>query len=88
MASGVLTGALPIPHSPTVNRYGNTLKNLTIPIALVVVPLCHRPFTVNAWPSIAEGIGARTSMSENELDILTRYFQYNAKILPRNSDPR
>ncbi|ENP9523105.1 cytochrome C, partial [Shigella sonnei] len=34
---------------------------------------------VNAWPSIAKGMGARTSMSENELDILTRYFQYNAK---------
>ncbi|MEW0741489.1 hypothetical protein AB0T95_17810, partial [Escherichia coli] len=29
--------------------------------------------------SIAKGMGARTSMSENELDILTRYFQYNAK---------
>lgn len=45
---------------------------------------CHAPiaadhFTINAWPSIAKGMGARTSMSENELDILTRYFQYNAK---------
>ncbi|TWQ21513.1 integrase arm-type DNA-binding domain-containing protein [Escherichia coli] len=45
---------------------------------------CHAPiaadhYTVNAWPSIAKGMGARTSMSENELDILTRYFQYNAK---------
>lgn len=45
---------------------------------------CHAPiaadhYTVNTWPSIAKGMGARTSMSENELDILTRYFQYNAK---------
>lgn len=45
---------------------------------------CHAPiaadhYTVNAWPSIAKGMGTRTSMSENELDILTRYFQYNAK---------
>ena len=45
---------------------------------------CHAPiaadhYTVNTWPSIAKGVGARTSMSENELDILTRYFQYNAK---------
>ncbi|END1883578.1 NapC/NirT family cytochrome c [Escherichia albertii] len=45
---------------------------------------CHAPiaadhYTVNAWPSIAKGMGARTSISDNELDILTRYFQYNAK---------
>ncbi|MEF3525804.1 hypothetical protein, partial [Citrobacter freundii] len=27
----------------------------------------------------AKGMGARTNISENELDILSRYFQYNAK---------
>lgn len=36
-------------------------------------------FTLNAWPSVAKGMGARTNISENELDILSRYFQYNAK---------
>lgn len=45
---------------------------------------CHAPipakhFTLNAWPSVAKGMGARTNISENELDILSRYFQYNAK---------
>ncbi|MDO1801630.1 cytochrome C, partial [Escherichia coli] len=34
---------------------------------------------VNTWTNIAKGMGSRTSMSENEMDILTRYFQYNAK---------
>ena len=45
---------------------------------------CHAPipanhFTLNAWPSVAKGMGARTNISETELDILSRYFQYNAK---------
>ncbi|XPE64649.1 hypothetical protein ACNKHU_11310 [Shigella flexneri] len=39
MASGVFTGALTDPALADRNRYGNTLKNLTIPIALVVMPL-------------------------------------------------
>lgn len=29
--------------------------------------------------SVAKGMGARTNISETELDILSRYFQYNAK---------
>ncbi|MFP1591498.1 hypothetical protein ACLB1M_15265 [Escherichia coli] len=54
---------------------------------------CHAPiaadhYTVNAWPSIAKGMGARTSMSENELDILRGISSTTPKILPRNSDPR
>ncbi|KNC93869.1 NapC/NirT family cytochrome c [Trabulsiella odontotermitis] len=45
---------------------------------------CHAPipthhYTLNAWPSVVKGMGARTNISENELDILSRYFQYNAK---------
>lgn len=48
---------------------------------------CHAPipashFTLNAWPSVAKGMGARSNISENELDILSRYFQYNAKDMP------
>lgn len=45
---------------------------------------CHakissKHYTVNAWPAVAKGMGARTDISEQDLDILTRYFQYNAK---------
>ncbi|WP_419722247.1 NapC/NirT family cytochrome c [Serratia fonticola] len=45
---------------------------------------CHAPipahhFTLNAWPSVAKGMGARTNIDDSEMDILTRYFQYNAK---------
>jgi trimethylamine-N-oxide reductase (cytochrome c) cytochrome c-type subunit TorY len=45
---------------------------------------CHAPiaaehYTLNAWPSIAKGMGARTDISEDDLDILTRWFQYHAK---------
>lgn len=45
---------------------------------------CHAPiaadhYTLNAWPSIAKGMGARTDISDENLDILTRWFQYHAK---------
>lgn len=36
-------------------------------------------FTVNAWPSIAKSMGERTSISAEDLEILTKYFQYHAK---------
>lgn len=39
-----LQGALTDPALATVNRYGNTLKNLTIPIALVAMRLL--PLTI------------------------------------------
>lgn len=45
---------------------------------------CHakissKHFTVNAWPAVNKGMGARTDISPQDLDILTKYFQYNAK---------
>ena len=45
---------------------------------------CHAPiaadhYTLNAWPSIAKGMGSRTDISDDDLDILTRWFQYHAK---------
>ncbi|UJF17771.1 NapC/NirT family cytochrome c [Vibrio sp. SS-MA-C1-2] len=36
-------------------------------------------FTVNAWPSVAKGMGARTDISDLDLEILTKFFQYHAK---------
>ncbi|WP_246201650.1 NapC/NirT family cytochrome c [Budvicia diplopodorum] len=36
-------------------------------------------YTVNAWPAVAKGMGARTDISPEDLEILTKYFQYNAK---------
>ncbi|GKX55269.1 cytochrome c-type protein [Leminorella grimontii] len=45
---------------------------------------CHakissKHYTVNAWPAVAKGMGDRTDITPQNLDILTRYFQYNAK---------
>lgn len=45
---------------------------------------CHakisaKHYTVNAWPAVAKGMGARTDISPEDLEILTKYFQYNAK---------
>ena len=36
-------------------------------------------FTVNAWGPVAKGMGERTDISEEDLEILTKYFQSNAK---------
>ncbi|WP_424588472.1 NapC/NirT family cytochrome c [Buttiauxella sp.] len=49
---------------------------------------CHAPiaadhYTLNAWPSIAKGMGARTDIRDDDLDILTRWFQYHAKDIAR-----
>lgn len=41
------------------------------------IPTQH--FTVNAWPSVAKSMGDRTSITPEDLEILTKYFQYNAK---------
>jgi len=45
---------------------------------------CHakissKHYTANAWPAVAKGMGDRTDITPQNLDILTRYFQYNAK---------
>lgn len=80
MASGVFAGALIDPalaDRKPLWQYAEKLDG-------TYCAGCHAPiaadhYTVNTWPSIAKGMGARTSKSENELDILTRYFQYNAK---------
>ncbi|MFV0576548.1 MAG: hypothetical protein ACK5NC_14195 [Vibrio sp.] len=36
-------------------------------------------FTVNAWGPVAKSMGARTNMSKQDLQILTKYFESNAK---------
>ncbi len=88
MRQASLQGVLTDPALADRKPHGNTLKNLTIPIALVAMPLLLRPLHRQCMAVHCQRNGCANSMSENELDILTRYFQYNAKVLPRNSDPR
>lgn len=36
-------------------------------------------FTVNAWGPVAKGMGERTDITDEDLELLTKYFQHHAK---------
>ncbi|HIF9368571.1 TPA: NapC/NirT family cytochrome c [Photobacterium damselae] len=57
--------------------YAEQLDNVYCSTCHAKIPANH--FTVNAWPSVAKSMGDRTSISAEDLEILTKYFQYNAK---------
>lgn len=57
--------------------YAEQLDNVYCSTCHAKIPSNH--FTVNAWPSVAKSMGDRTSISAEDLEILTKYFQYNAK---------
>ncbi len=58
-------------------NYAEQLDNVFCSTCHAKIPANH--FTVNAWPSVAKGMGDRTSISAEDLEILTKFFQYNAK---------
>ncbi|MGF1788815.1 NapC/NirT family cytochrome c [Photobacterium swingsii] len=57
--------------------YAEQLDNVYCSTCHAKIPTNH--FTVNAWPSVAKSMGDRTAISAEDLEILTKYFQYNAK---------
>lgn len=57
--------------------YAEKLDNAYCSICHAQIPAEH--FTVNAWPNIAKSMGDRTAITPEELEILTKYFQFNAK---------
>ncbi|MDE1310976.1 NapC/NirT family cytochrome c [Vibrio aestuarianus] len=57
--------------------YAEQLDNVYCSTCHAKIPSNH--FTVNAWPSVAKSMGDRTSITKEDLEILTKYFQYNAK---------
>ena len=57
--------------------YASELDNVYCSGCHALIPAGH--FTVNAWKPVAKGMGDRTDISELDLEILTKYFQYHAK---------
>ncbi|MBY8072000.1 NapC/NirT family cytochrome c [Vibrio fluvialis] len=57
--------------------YAEQLDNVYCSTCHAKIPSEH--FTVNAWPAVAKSMGDRTSISKEDLEILTKFFQYNAK---------
>ncbi|WP_039958493.1 NapC/NirT family cytochrome c [Vibrio sinaloensis] len=78
--SVTLTGEI---NSPVVDSlepvwtYAEQLDNVYCSTCHSKIPGEH--FTVNAWGPVAKGMGARTDISPENLELLTKYFQNHAK---------
>ncbi|OEF30215.1 NapC/NirT family cytochrome c [Vibrio rumoiensis] len=58
-------------------KYAKDLDNVYCSTCHAKIPTSH--FTVNAWPSVVKTMGSRTDISDANLEILTKFFQYHAK---------
>ncbi len=75
-----LTGTIDSPVVDTLEpiwSYATQLDNVYCATCHAKIPANH--FTVNAWGPIAKGMGDRTDISPENLEILTKFFQYHAK---------
>ncbi|MEZ9648525.1 NapC/NirT family cytochrome c [Vibrio sp. 10N.261.52.C2] len=78
--SVALTGDI---TSPVVDKldpiwsYAEELDNVYCATCHAKIPSNH--FTVNAWGPVAKSMGDRTDISEQNLELLTKYFQNHAK---------
>ncbi|MGO1617412.1 MAG: NapC/NirT family cytochrome c [Oceanisphaera sp.] len=75
-----LTGditALVLDSNDAIWEYGNQLDSTYCSTCHAKIPANH--FTVNAWGPVAKSMGTRTDISDLNLEILTKYLQYNAK---------
>ncbi|MFB9135438.1 NapC/NirT family cytochrome c [Vibrio olivae] len=57
--------------------YAQELDNVYCATCHAKIPAEH--FTVNAWGPVAKSMGARTDISDANLEILTKFFQHHAK---------
>lgn len=75
-----LTGDITAPvldSNDAIWEYGNQLDSTYCSTCHAKIPANH--FTVNAWGPVAKSMGTRTDISDLNLEILTKYLQYNAK---------
>ena len=57
--------------------YAEELDNVYCSTCHAKIPAGH--FTVNAWGPVAKGMGDRTDISSEDLELLTKFFQNHAK---------
>ena len=57
--------------------YAEELDNVYCATCHAKIPAGH--FTVNAWGPVAKGMGDRTDISSEDLELLTKFFQNHAK---------
>lgn len=75
-----LTGTINSPVVDTLDpvwSYAKELDNVYCSTCHAKIPSDH--FTVNAWGPVAKGMGDRTDITPENLEILTKFFQHHAK---------
>ncbi len=75
-----LTGTIDSPVVDTLEpvwSYAQELDNVYCATCHAKIPSNH--FTVNAWGPVAKSMGARTDITDENLEILTKFFQHHAK---------
>ncbi|OCH15997.1 MULTISPECIES: NapC/NirT family cytochrome c [unclassified Aliivibrio] len=78
--SAELTGDIEAPvlaSNQPLWDYAEQLDNVYCSTCHAKIAASH--FTVNSWGPVAKGMGARTDISELNLEILTKFFQNHAK---------
>ncbi len=78
--SATLTGEIDSPvlaSREPMWKYAKDLDNVYCSTCHAKIPADH--FTMNAWPSVVKTMGSRTDISDANLEILTKFFQYHAK---------
>lgn len=58
-------------------QYAEELDNVYCSTCHAKIPANH--FTVNAWGPVAKSMGERTDITDQNLEILTKFFQHHAK---------
>ncbi len=74
--SGVISSPV-VDNLEPVWSYAEELDNVYCATCHAKIPSNH--FTVNAWGPVAKSMGARTDISDANLEILTKFFQHHAK---------
>lgn len=78
--SAVLTTEIEVPVLDSLEPiwdYAEELDTVYCSTCHAKIPANH--FTVNAWGPVAKGMGERTDISDQDLELLTKFFQNHAK---------
>lgn len=78
--NAVLTATIDAPvldSQEPIWQYAEELDNVYCSACHAKIPPEH--FTLNAWGPVAKSMGERTDISEEDLELLTKYFQNHAK---------
>lgn len=77
LTTAIANSAAVVDNLKPVWQYAEQLDNVYCATCHAKIPAGH--FTVNAWGPVAKSMGDRTDISAQNLELLTKFFQYHAK---------